>query len=1079
MYAYSVVPVLASGPATAQAQTASATWAAATSNPEVLSAQPSSGTLSGSVALSVDGQSGDGVGTVTWAIVKSDGTVTQIGTATGTPQATDPLTWTARTVWDSQTATDGSYTLTVTVADGSSHATQTASQVRINNAAPAAPTALGATPVGSSVVLTWRQPAVANGAAYLVQKDADVVPAATVATGALSWTDDNATPGAHTYTVTLEDKDGHTSTAATVTAAAVAGVKPAALPSLTLTLPSGDVVAPDGAVDDRLLLVSDANAGSGVLFQYAIDGGAWQSVDGTMSCTPGCTVDWDVAALPRGHYSVRTLTAAGAGLAKGFTLRGDAGLPAPNAPTALITPFGVSLSWSPTPGETPSRYAVSRLDGTTWVVLDNVTGSQYVDRSAQPGKNQYRVQAYNSDGAAGQASPTTSITLPDVARPTGAIAPQLLAAPTGVQAVSGTGSVSLLWAPVAQATGYVVARAWQQDGPFETIGTTGNTIYRDTATIGAVAYYRVHAFSGNQDGEPSDVVSAALVPVPQTAATTPFAIASAGSGGSAQSPGTLTLGSTTTTGSAGSTVSVFASGQATVAFSSVEVQTLQQNLWTAVGALAALVNGQTWTASGTITTIGLTEGSHQVRAVAMSSSGAIVAATATSTLNVVHTAAVVTGVSSTVAGDSILVSWTATAGATYNIYRGTDGTSSLSLAASGVTGSSFLDDFLPGAQLTGYAVTQTDVYGNESDFSQVQWITTPVAWNLTAPDLTILTPNAGERPDQAIVDLAVQVSTPTGLASLAFAFAPLGSGIWTSILNILPSKPTTPAVPGGPGLGAAGLVTWTTSLSTTGLAAGKYDFRVIATDASGRTAQALDTFDVGAAGARGPPTPGFTLNSTSTATGVQLTWTGAAGDLFQVRRAYGSGLIFTSLGTTSASQFVDTAVLPGSSYQYQVVRLSPSIAYTAITTATAISSFGANTSGKATSSDGKVVVGIQTASSDKLAVAVAPDTAPPALGADMTAFGPVYDVNATSLASGAPVHRLDQSATLTFALPGRNHAGAGGDDVGVPLGRAKPDLGARGDDLGLAEPPADRDSQPLQPVQPGRELRPGQHPVLD
>ena len=71
--------------------------------------------------------------------------MTQIGTATGAAQSTDPLTWTARTVWDSQTATDGSYTLTVTVADGSSHATQTASQVRINNAAPAAPTALGAT----------------------------------------------------------------------------------------------------------------------------------------------------------------------------------------------------------------------------------------------------------------------------------------------------------------------------------------------------------------------------------------------------------------------------------------------------------------------------------------------------------------------------------------------------------------------------------------------------------------------------------------------------------------------------------------------------------------------------------------------------------------------------------------------------------------------------------------------------------------------------------------------------------------------------------------------------------------------
>jgi hypothetical protein len=1016
VYAYSIVPVLTSGPATAQAQTASATWAATTSSPMILGAQPSSGSLSGSVALSVDGRTGDGVGTVTWQIVKQDGTVTNIGTATGASQSTDPLTWSARMVWDSRTASDASYTLVVTVTDGSAHTSQTASPVRIGNAAPAAPTALGAAPVGSSVVLTWRQPAVANGAAYLVQKDADIEPAATVATGALSWTDDSATPGEHTYKVVLEDRYGNVSSAATVTAAAVAGTRPAAIPSLALKLPSGDAVAPDGAVDDRLLLVSDATAGSGVTFQYAIDGAAWQDVQGTMSCAPGCTVDWNVGALARGHYSVRAVTAVGTGLAKGFTVRGDGGLPAPNAPSALITPFGVQLQWSPTQGELPSRYAISRLDGNTWVVLDRVTGTQFVDRTAQPGKNQYRVQAYNSDGAAGQASPTTSITVPDVARPSGsAVVAQSLVAPTGVQAVSGPGSVTLMWTAVAQASGYVVARAWQQAGPFETVGSTGATIFRDTASVGAVAYYRVHAFSGNQDGDPSAVVSAALVPVSQPAASTSFVVATGGPAATTQAPGALTLGTTQSTASGGTTVNVVASGQGAGTISSVQVQTLSQGTWSVIGELPAVVDGQRWTASGAITTTLLSEGAHQVRAAAMAPNGSVVSATIASTLNVVHTAAVVTGVSSTVSGNSVRVSWNGGAAATYNVYRSTTGANSFALAATGVTGSSFLDSSLAGAQLTGYVVTQTDVYGNESDFSQVQWITTPVAWNLTAPDLSILTPNAAERPDQAIVDLAAQVSSVSGIASLQFAFAPLGSGLWTSILNTLPIKPGSPVTPSGPGLAAAGVATWGTSLNTTGMAAGRYDFRVIATDASGRTAQKLDTFDVGAAGARGPPTPGFTLNSTATSTGVQLTWTGAAGDLFQVRRAFGSGSIFTSLGTTSASQFVDTSVLPGSNYQYQVVRLSPSIAYTAIQGATAVSSF--NAGGKATSSDGKVVVGVQSASSDKLAVAIGPDTAPPAMSTGLTAVGSVYDVNATSLASGAPVHRLDQPATLTFALP--------------------------------------------------------------
>src|SRR5258708_6004844 len=65
VYTYSIVPVLASGPATAQAQTANATSAATTSTPLLLRVQPASGSLSGSVALSVDGRSADGVGTET------------------------------------------------------------------------------------------------------------------------------------------------------------------------------------------------------------------------------------------------------------------------------------------------------------------------------------------------------------------------------------------------------------------------------------------------------------------------------------------------------------------------------------------------------------------------------------------------------------------------------------------------------------------------------------------------------------------------------------------------------------------------------------------------------------------------------------------------------------------------------------------------------------------------------------------------------------------------------------------------------------------------------------------------------
>src|SRR5260370_34953030 len=285
----------------------------------------------------------------------------------------------------------------------------------------------------------------------------------------------------------------------------------------------------------------------------------------------------------------------------------------------------------------PASYAVSRLDGNSWVVLDGVIGTQYVDRSAQPGKAQYRVRAYTSAGAAGQASATTAITVPDVVRPSTGNQTDSLAAPIGVHAVAGGGSVTLLWSAVPQAAGYTVERAWQADGPFRVLGTTGEMVYRDSATVGAVAYYRVRAFSGNNDGAASQVVTAALVPVPQPASSTAFVLSSGGLAAAPQSPGTLTLGSSHAPGSPGSTVDVSASGQRSASFSSVQLQALHQGTWVVVGQLSAIVNGQTWTASGTVATAGLSEGAHQVRAVGVTSAGALVTRAATSALSILPT----------------------------------------------------------------------------------------------------------------------------------------------------------------------------------------------------------------------------------------------------------------------------------------------------------------------------------------------------------------------------------------------------------------------------------------------------------
>src|SRR5690348_8281853 len=130
-YSYRVIPVLSTGPDATQTQTGGATWVAATSTPVLLQSGPQSSTLSGSVALSAEVRTGDGVATAAWSLTAPSGTTTQIATATAAAGSTDPLTGTANAVWNSRGVADGPYSLLLTVTDGAGHSTQLVSQVRV------------------------------------------------------------------------------------------------------------------------------------------------------------------------------------------------------------------------------------------------------------------------------------------------------------------------------------------------------------------------------------------------------------------------------------------------------------------------------------------------------------------------------------------------------------------------------------------------------------------------------------------------------------------------------------------------------------------------------------------------------------------------------------------------------------------------------------------------------------------------------------------------------------------------------------------------------------------------------------
>jgi len=417
--------VLADVPAPTAAPPASTTvtWTPATSVPVILSVQPTSTTLSGTVVLTATVRTGDGAGTVTWTISGGPQGSATIGSGPAAPSSADPLTWSSQVSWNSANVADGSYQLHTAVADGSGHSSAFDTAVRVVNAPPPAPTALGAKPLASGVALTWQQPAAPEAALYVVSRaDGNAAPAQVMElpAGTLSWVDPDASAGTHTYSVLLQDRFGHQSQATTSASVTSAGAgAPTVAPLISVRLADGLPVTADGPAADRLLLIADAVSGSGITFQYAADGDAsWTPVPATTVCSPGCAADWSLSGVAPGHHRVRGVSASGQpGPAVGFTVVTTTPPAAPNAPAAAVAPAGVLLHWTDLPDQLARSFVVSRLLGGTWQDLARVDGTDYMDGTAPAGTAlQYRVRALGAGGE-GAESPATSVSLPDVQRP--------------------------------------------------------------------------------------------------------------------------------------------------------------------------------------------------------------------------------------------------------------------------------------------------------------------------------------------------------------------------------------------------------------------------------------------------------------------------------------------------------------------------------------------------------------------------------------------------------------------------------------------------------------------------------------
>ena len=881
-YTYNVLPDLPAGVSGA-AFSATVVWQAATSQPTVSRVGPADGTLSGTVQLQLEGRTGTGTGQVSWSLSGPAG-IASLGSAGSIPSVGDPLAWTATLTWDSSRVADGSYTLTGVVNDGSGNSTTVTQAYRVDNGRPTAPLGFAAAAVTGGIALSWEQATTAAGALYRVYRDGAVQPLAELSSDSRSYLDTGA--GAHSYRLVLVGRNGQSSDSVTSQATAKAGA-PAPVVGFRVTLPSGAPLAIDGRVTGRLLLQSHVVPSSAVTFEYSSDGITWLAVTAPVSCSDGCSADWNAGGLAAGHWLVRARSGALFSPASGFVVAAPVGLAAPTAPVAQVVGGGLRLHWTPSSETLPLAYTIWKRSGADWQMLDRTAATDYLDTSAvSDSRSEYRVNAIDGDGVDGMVSSSVLAKFPTVTAPS--VTTAAANAPSGLGARAAVGGVALVWTASDHATGYQVERSWSPDGPFVLAGTALGTVFVDrAAAVGGQAYYRVRASGGGLSAA-STVVGALLLPVPAAVdSNADFVVGSGLAPAATAQPGDLVL-------SPAAANQVLAGGRLNVVASGTSVQPVSQArfelapassstaAWSALATIAATSDGSAWTALGTVRTAGVAPGSYQIRVVALAANGSTVETTAAGLIQVVHSAPAPLQVQASVQADAIKVSWKAPSSGlplTYSVYRIDPSSADFMLVRSGVAATSLADGFLPGAADVGYVVTATDAAGNESPLSNPAWLTTPAAWTSAAPQLHLLAPALADMtsllPGETL--LGAEVSSATGISSVSFAYAPQGSGDWLQIPDPLPLGGGI----GGPSLaGLPQLTAWAANWNTSGLL-GTYDLRLTATDSHGRTSQQQSSVTFCGSCGRGPPSGGLTAttaDSVSSADGmVTLTITTATG----------------------------------------------------------------------------------------------------------------------------------------------------------------------------------------------------------
>ena len=612
------------------------------------------------------------------------------------------------------------------------------------------------------------------------------------------------------------------------------------------------------------------------------------------------------------------------------------------APTTFVaTPVSASeidLSWDSAGSDCTGFVLQRSLNGTTWTTMTGtgLTGASvgYHDTSVAAGTNYYyRIAAVSASGTGAYSTTGATLTFPG--------------APTLSVASTTTTGINLSWTSPSSATAYTLETSTDSGSSWTALATAqAGTTYADGSLTADTAYeFKVEAINGSGTSAFSNVLIADTMETTPTSFTVTPASASendlawasiadatgfkierslnnstwttlSASGVTGSSTGYndtgLTAGTTywyrvTALGAvANSAATAAASGltyPAAPTIAGTAASSTVINLsWLPVPSATSYTitsssdGGTTWTSPG-VTQSGVTyqatsltaDTSYKFKVTASNASGASVAS---NVLTVKTMLAVPSGLATTpVSGSEIDLAWTAeSTGTGYAIQRSLNGTTWTTLTTSSLTGASaaFNDTGLSAGTTYYYRIAAISSAGTTAFSSSVTGLTYPAAPTLSAVAVTATKIN-------------LSWTTSLGAATYTIQSSSDGGTTWTS-----------------PGITQAG----TTYSDTTVVADQAYEYRVIATNASGSS---------GNSNVANVTTPlaapaSFTVTAAS-AGEIDLAWTACGSDCtgIKVERSL-TGTVWTTLSTPSltgsSTTYADSTVLAGTTYYYRISAIS-------------------------------------------------------------------------------------------------------------------------------------------------------------